>query len=508
MQIASYEYIVTLSIYFLIIFALCYFANKRTRDLSDYVLGHRSLSGPIVALGAGASDMSGWLLLALPGAVFVHGLNQIWMPIGLLCGAYLNWRLVSPRLRAYTEIANNALTIPAYFDNRFHDTTRVLRLVTAAAILIFFTVYASAGFVSGALLFESAFHLSYHTALWISAVFVIIYTAFGGFLAISWIDFFQGSLMFFALIITPLYTLHHMGGWHKAFHQLMPLGAGYLQPLHGMTTIGLLSLLGWGLGYFGQPHILVRFMAIRSVKELPTAWRICMSWMFIGLVGAVVTGLVGHAYYTRGLLHPEGTFLLLAKSMFLPWVTGILLAAVLSAIMSSSSAQLLISSSALTEDMFHRFLRRRASQSELVFISRLMVGAIALVAIGLAYNPKNSILELVSYAWGGLGAAFGPVILGSLFWRRMKRMGAISGIAVGALTAIVWKSVLSHYGGVFAIYEIIPGALLATFSIITVSLLGSAPSEQICCEFDQARANVQGEKPSNTDLVYPDIKNN
>lgn len=491
MHISEYKYIITLSIYFLIIFILCYYANKRTRDLSDYVLGHRSLSGPIVALGAGASDMSGWLLLALPGAVFLHGLNQIWMLVGLLLGAYFNWRLVSPRLRQYTEIANNALTIPAYFDNRFQDKTHFLRIVTAAAVLIFFTVYAAAGFVSGGLLFQSAFHMSYHTALWLSAAFVIVYTAFGGFLAISWIDFFQGSLMFFALIITPLYTLNHIGGWHEVLHRLAPVGPGYFQPLHNMTIIGILSLLGWGLGYFGQPHILVRFMAVRSVKELPSARRICMTWMFVALIGAVLTGIVGHAYFSGGLLHPEGTFLLLAEDLFIPWIAGVLLAAVLSAMMSTSSAQLLMASSALSEDIYHRFIRRKASQSELVLVSRLMVGFISLVAIALAYNPKNSILDLVSYAWGGLGAAFGPVVILSLFWKRMTRGGAIAGIIVGAMTAIIWKGLLSHFGGVFSIYEIVPGSILAALVIIIVSLLGKAPTTEITNEFDKVRESIK-----------------
>jgi len=454
------------------------------------VLGHRSLSGPIVALGAGASDMSGWLLLALPGAVFLHGINQVWMLIGLLLGAYFNWRLVSPRLRQYTEIANNALTIPAYFDNRFHDNTHFLRIVTAAAVLIFFTVYAAAGFVSGALLFQSAFDMPYHMALWISAAFVIIYTAFGGFLAISWIDFFQGSLMFFALIITPLYTLHHLGGWHEVLHRLAPMGAGYFQPLHNMTVVGILSLLGWGLGYFGQPHILVRFMAIRSVKELPNARRICMGWMFVALIGAVLTGIVGHAYFNGGLLHPEGTFLLLAEDLFIPWIAGVLLAAVLSAMMSTSSAQLLMASSALSEDIYHRFIRRKASQSELILVSRLMVGFISLIAIALAYNPKSSILELVSYAWGGLGSAFGPVIICSLFWKRMTRIGAIAGIIVGAMTAIIWKSMLSHFGGIFSIYEIVPGSILAALAIIVVSLLDEAPPKEVTNEFDKVKASL------------------
>ena len=482
--------VITFIIYFFIIFIVCYYANRRTKGLSDYILGHRSLSGPITALGAGASDMSGWLLLALPGTIFLHGLNQIWLPIGLSIGAYFNWRLVSPRLRVYTEVAGDALTIPAYFDHRFHEHTKIIRVVTALAVVVFFTFYSAAGFVSGALLFQTAFHLSYTVALWSSAAFIILYTVFGGFLGISWIDFFQGSLMFFALILTPLYTFHYIGGWHVMLHRLMPLGHGYLQPFHDIGVIGILSLLTWGLGYFGQPHILVRFMVIRSVRALPAARRICMTWMVISLLGAIATGIVGHAFFTGGLLDPESTFLKLAEDLFIPWLAGILLAAVLSAIMSTNSAQLLAGASALVEDFYHRFLRKQASQKELVVVSRLMVGVIALVAIGLATDPKGTILQLVSYAWAGLGAAFGPVVLGSLFWKRMTGKGAIAGIVTGMLVVILWKAYLLPYGGVLSVYELLPGFLLASLAILGVSLLDKPPAQVVRDEFETVKERL------------------
>lgn len=478
-------YLITLLIYFSIIFTLCYYANKHNRSLSDYMLGGRGLSGPVTALGAGASDMSGWLLLALPGAFFVEGLNQIWMPIGLILGAYINWLCVAPRLRVYTEIANNSLTIPAYFDNRFRDTTKKIRCVSGIVVLIFFTFYAAAGFVSGALLFKTEFGLSYEKALLLIAIIIAVYTSVGGFLAINWIDFFQGTLMFFALLITPVYTLYHMGGLDDMLHRLEPLGNLYFSPFHHITTIGLISLLAWGLGYFGQPHILVRFMAVREVKALKSARRICMTWMTCSLIGAMGVGIIGRAWFINGLAHPESDFLELAQNLFVSWIGGFLFAAVLSAVMSTISAQLLAASSALTEDFYHRFFRRNASQKELIWIGRLTVGFIALIAIILAYNPQSSILSLVSYAWAGLGASFGPVILFSLFWRRMTLNAAIAGILSGTIIVIIWKAWLSTYGGIFNLYEIVPAFILSSLIIIIVSYLDNPPDEAITQEFDK-----------------------
>jgi len=483
-------YIIIFLCYFSVIIALCLIANRRNSKLSDYVLGDRSLSGPITALGAGASDMSGWLLLALPGAVFASGLNQIWMPIGLLIGAYLNWKFVSSRLRSYTETANNALTIPAYLDHRFHDNSTLLRALTALVVLIFFTFYSAAGFVSGAVLFQVAFHLNYTTALIIGAVIVMCYTAIGGFLALSWIDFFQGSLMFFALLITPIVTYHHLGSIHSVIANLTQINPHYFHPLEGMTLVGVLSLLGWGLGYFGQPHILVRFMAIRSIKELPIARRICMGWMGLSLLGAVLTGILGHAFFTNGLHNPEKVFLDLAQTLFISLLTGVLLSAVLSAMMSTVSAQLLAASSALTADFYSRFLRKNASQKELVIISRVCVLLIAMISILIASNPKGSILQLVSYAWAGLGAAFGPVILFSLFWKRMTRNSAIIAIMIGATTVVVWKLFIAPMGGWFQIYEIIPGFIFASAAIVLVSLWDTVPSTAMENEFEQAKLNT------------------
>lgn len=461
-------------------------ASRRTRNLADFLLGGRSLGGAMAALGAGASDMSGWLLLGLPGAVYTLGLQEIWLPIGLSIGAYLNWQFVAKRLRVYSEIANNSLTIPAYFDNRFRDTSGILRVVTASAVLIFFTFYAAAGFVGGALLFQSALGINYTTALWIAGILLVGYTAIGGFLAVSWTDFFQGSLMFFALLLVPLVTLSDLNGhWDAAITNIQNINPQLTDVFANISFLTICSLLAWGLGYFGQPHILVRFMATKSAKEIPKARFICMTWMILSLYGAVFTGFIGIAYFsTTPLTDPESVFLILAQSLFSPWIAGILLAAVLSAIMSTIAAQLLASSSAVTEDFYHRFLRKKAGAKESILISRLTVIIVALMAIGLAYNPESSILNLVAYAWAGLGAAFGPVMLFSLFWRRMTRNAAVAGIILGGASVIIWKQ-LYAWGGLFTLYEIIPGFILASVAIIVVSLLDKKPAPEIEAEFTQ-----------------------
>lgn len=478
--------IITYVIYFAIILAIGFVASRATKNLSDYVLGGRSLSGPIAALGAGASDMSSWLLLALPGAVFLYGVSEIWLPIGLSLGAYINWVFIAKRLRVYTEIANDSLTIPAYLENRFHDTSGILRAITALTILFFFTFYASAGFVGGAILFQSTFDLSYTSAMWISASFLIIYTSVGGFLAVNWVDFLQGTLMLVALIAVPLVTLNQLGGWDATINSMQTLSINYDKFTSNISGIEIASLLAWGLAYFGQPHILVRFMAARNKNVIPLARRICMSWMLLAMLAAIATGLIGSLYFTvdpnRTLLNPETVFISLAKLLFHPWLIGILMAAVLSAIMSTLAAQLLASSSALTEDIYHRFGRRNASQKELVWMSRLTVVLIALAAIVIAYNPSSTILKMVEYAWGGLGASFGAVIVFSLFWPRMTRNGAIAGIVFGAVGIIAWEQV---EGGLFDLYELIPAFLLSSLGIVVVSLLDKLPSAAIHAEYQR-----------------------
>ena len=446
--------------YITIVLVIGVFASRVTRNLSDFVLGGRRLSPVIAALGAGASDMSGWLLMALPGAVFVWGLKEIWIPVGLTIGAYLNWRLVARRLRIATEKLGNALTIPAYFNYRFRDHNPLLRTTTALVIIVFFTFYASAGFVSSAVLLNSIFGIDYMSALIIGASVMVIYTCVGGFLAVSWVDFFQGSLMFFALMIVPFMTFHAIhipSHYAEVMNRLPPY---FFNPFHHFSVLGFISLLAWGFGYFGQPHILVRFMAIKSPDGLLVARRICMTWMTLSLVGAVLTGLSGAIYFKGRLAEPEAVFLYLANILFNPWMAGILISAVLSAIMSVVSAQLLASASAVTEDIYHALFKKNLDQKRLVLIGRMTVVGIALVAAILASNPKSNILQLVAYAWSGLGASFGPIILMSLYWKRMTSGGAMAGMIAGALTVILWHYLGNKIGGIFQLYEIVPAFLM------------------------------------------------
>jgi sodium/proline symporter len=469
--------------YLLGMLAIGIYFYLRTRDLSDYVLGGRQLGGTVAALSAGASDMSGWLLLGLPGAMYVGGMNNVWIGVGLVIGAYLNWQFVAKRLRIYTEVANDSITLPDYLENRFNDQSRVLRVASALVILVFFTFYTSAGMVGGAILFEETFGLNYSLALWLGAIVIVSYTFLGGFMAVSWTDFFQGLLMFLALCAVPMFLIGKVGGWDDAVSRVASLNVEHVDIFSGMTFLGIISLMVWGLGYFGQPHILARFMSVKSSREIPKAQLVGMSWMVLSLFGAIFTGFLGIAYFADApLKNAETVFIALTQVLFNPWIAGILLAAILAAIMSTIDSQLLVCSSAIAEDFYKQILRKNAGQKELVWISRIAVLVIALIAILLASNPNSKVLSLVAYAWGGFGAAFGPVVILSLFWKRMTRNGALVGMILGALTVIVWKQLK---GGVFDVYEILPGFILCSLGIIVVSLLDKEPSEEIIREFEK-----------------------
>ncbi|MDP3813730.1 sodium/proline symporter PutP [Pseudomonas sp.] len=491
---ASTPMLVTFVVYIAAMVLIGLFAYMRTQNLSDYILGGRSLGSFVTALSAGASDMSGWLLMGLPGAVYMSGLSEGWIAIGLIAGAYLNWLFVAGRLRVQTEHNGNALTLPDYFTNRFEDSSRVLRIFSALVILVFFTIYCASGVVAGARLFESTFGLSYETALWAGAAATIAYTFIGGFLAVSWTDTVQATLMIFALILTPIVVMLASGGVDTTFLAIAAQDATHFDMLKGATFVGVISLMAWGLGYFGQPHILARFMAADSVKSIPAARRISMTWMILCLGGAVAVGFFGIAYFSANpdlagavTENPERVFIELAKLLFNPWVAGVLLSAILAAVMSTLSCQLLVCSSALTEDFYKAFLRKGASQLELVWVGRAMVLLVAVIAIALAANPENRVLGLVSYAWAGFGAAFGPVVILSLMWKRMTRNGALAGMLLGALTVILWKNFLGHLG----LYEIIPGFIFATIGIVVFSLLDKAPSASMLKRFAAAEREYQ-----------------
>lgn len=491
--------VLTFVLYIIVMVGIGLYAYRATTNFSDYILGGRSLGSVVTALSAGASDMSGWLLMGLPGAIFISGLSEAWIAIGLIVGAWLNWLIVAGRLRVHTEVQYNALTLPDYFTHRFGDTKKILRVVAALTILIFFAVYCASGIVAGAHLFETLFAMDYHTAIWVSAIATIAYVCIGGFLAISWTDTFQAGLMLFALFLAPIFTLIAISNVDGAtFTQLIETARpvaenkpGAFDMITNVSLVAIISSLAWGLGYFGQPHIVVRFMAIDSVKSIPAARRIGIAWMTLCLAGAVAVGFFGIAYFQAypalaGAVNAnsEVVFIELAKILFNPWIAGVILAAILAAVMSTLSCQLLVCSTTLTEDLYKAFFRPNASEKELIWTGRLMVVLIAILAIVIALMDKDEkVLGLVAYAWAGFGAAFGPLILLSLLWKRMTLAGAVSGIVVGTITVILWRNFLKESTG---IYEIIPGFIFATLSIVVVSLLGKAPHQALVDRFDEA----------------------
>ena len=483
--------LITFLFYIVAMVVIGLIAYRATTSFDDYILGGRRLGSFVTALSAGASDMSGWLLMGLPGAIYLSGLSEMWIAIGLIIGAWLNWLLVAGRLRIHTEIQNNALTLPDYFSNRFNDHKKILRVVSAIIILIFFAIYCASGMVAGARLFESMFGMSYTTALWISAIATISYVFIGGFLAVSWTDTIQASLMIFALLITPIVTILSLGDISIVNAALEAARPQAYNLFTDMSFVAVLSLLAWGLGYFGQPHILVRFMAADSVKSIPNARRIGMTWMILCLGGAVAAGFFGIAYFelhpelaTVVNANPETVFMELTKTLFNPWVAGVVLAAILAAVMSTLSCQLLVCSSTLTEDFYKAFIRKNASQKELVWIGRLMVLLIAILAIVLATNPESKVLGLVAYAWAGFGAAFGPLIILSLFWKRMNLSGALAGMVVGAVVVIAWKNI--SFFAATGIYEIIPGFICSFLAIIFFSLISKEPTADMIERFETA----------------------
>lgn len=473
------EVFISLGIYLVGMLLIGYYSYKKTSDLNDYMLGGRGLGPAVTALSAGASDMSGWMLMGLPGAMYASGISSLWLAIGLTIGAFLNYIIIAPRLRTYTEVANDSITIPDFLENRFNDYSKILRSVSALVILIFFTLYTSSGLVAGGRLFESSFNTDYKVGLFITAGVVVAYTLFGGFLAVSMTDFVQGIIMFIALILVPVVAFTDIGGVQNTFQEIKNVDPSLLDFFKGTSFLGIISLLAWGLGYFGQPHIIVRFMAIGSIKQLKTARRIGMSWMIVSIIGAMLTGLIGIAYYSmhgQELADPETVFIGFSTILFHPLITGFLLAAILAAIMSTISSQLLVTASSLTEDFYKTFLRRDASDKELVLIGRITVLIVALIGISLSINPNDTILGLVGYAWAGFGSAFGPVILLSLHWKRMTKWGALTGMLVGAITVLIWANipVLQE-----TLYEMIPGFLLSTITVVLVSLATQKPSKEI-----------------------------
>ncbi|WP_434812002.1 sodium/proline symporter PutP [Microbacterium sp. bgisy189] len=483
---------IALGVYFAGMLLIGYFAARRTKTHEDYMLGGRNLPPWAAALSAGASDMSGWLVMGLPGAIYAAGLIEAWIAIGLTIGAYLNWLLVAPRLRAYTEVSANSITVPSFFENRLKDRTRLLRILSAVIILVFFTLYISSGMVAGGVFFESAFDGDYLVGMLLVTIVTLAYTLFGGFLGASLTDVAQGLMMLTALIVVPIVAITQLGGIAAVGETLTEVEPAHLsmfggEEFTGVTLIAIISALAWGLGYFGQPHIIIRFMALPSAAAAKPARRIGMTWMVLSMLGAVVSGLIGVAFIAdRGidLANPETIVLLMSQTLLHPLVAGLVLAAVLAAIMSTISSQLVVCSSALVEDLFRVMRKTPPSDRMLAYLGRGCVLAVAVIAALLAISPNDTILGLVSFAWAGFGASFGPIILLSLFWRRLSTWGALAGMATGAVIVFTWG--LLNTG----IYELLPGFVGALLVAMLVSLATHKPDERIEREFTDTQAIV------------------
>ena len=481
---------------------------KKNTTHADYILGGRGMNIWVTSMSAQASDMSGWLLMGLPGTAYLLGAGTTeaaWTAIGLAIGTYLNWLIVAKPLRKYTQIAGNSITIPDFLQNRFKSKSNVLRVFAAVFILIFFTVYTSSMFAAGAKLFDYIFGMGYLPALILSVVVVAVYTYLGGFKAVCWTDLFQGLLMFFAIIVDAAFMYKDLTGTGFEWSQLGDVSLGITK---GFGAMGIVSAIAWGFGYFGQPHILTRFMAIRSSKEIKPARIIAMVWVIISLALAVIVGMLANPFLKQlmasgqlpaGILGADGmladsekVFMVLIQHMFPTVIAGVLLAAVLAAIMSTADSQLLVASSSFSSDIYNTIFDKNASEKRLLLISRLAIVAIALIAFVLALDPNSSVFEIVAHAWAGFGAAFGPIILCSLFWKRCNEKGALAGVISGGAVALLWAYMPSLIWGadipaVFTVYEIIPGAVISFICIFAVSLLTKAPSDEVVKEFESVK---------------------
>lgn len=497
--------LVAFAAYLLFMIVIGVWCMKQTTGADDYFLGGRGLSGPVAALSAQASDMSGWLLMGLPGAVYALGTGQAWIAIGLGLGTIANWLIVAKPLRSYTIVANNSMTLPEFFGNRYHDKKKILLGISSAIVVIFFLVYTASALASGGKLFNTVFGIDYHLALLIGAAVILVYTFMGGFLAVCTTDFVQGSMMFIALLIVPIVAWGYVSGSFEDLLMQSGVQSGHYLSLmyngdHPITLVEIVSNLAWGLGYCGMPHILVRFMAIKNEKELKKSSAIAITWVAISLSLAVIIGLVGRAFLmpeilgeTAGAASAESVFVEMIKKVFmeylpLPFIGGLFLCGILAAIMSTADSQLLVCSSSVSADIYKDILNPKASDKAVLKIGRITTVAVAVLAIFIAWNPESSVMDLVSNAWAGLGAAFGPLVIMSLFWKRANLPGAITGLISGASTVIIWDYIPlvggQTLGKATGLYSLLVGFIISLLFIIVVSLLTKAPEQTILDEFD------------------------
>ena len=495
--------LVAFIVYFIFVLGIGYYFYNKSHNMEDYFLGGRSMNPYVAAMSAQASDMSSWLLMGLPGAVLLLGLGEAWIGIGLAIGSYLSWLFVAKKLRVHSEVSGNALTMPEFFSNRFKDEKGILRMVAAVIILFFFVVYVASGFKGCGVVFQAVFpEVGLEIAMIIGAIIIIAYTFMGGFKAVAWTDFFQALLMVIAIIAVPLATIGHTsGGWDAIHAGLDGLGTEFLNIFYdggtAMGIIGIISLMAWAFGYFGMPHIVVRYMSIRDPKEVKVARRVSLIWIVLALSFAILVGVVGRGYLIvqyGGI--PEGfdaehIFLFLGDEMFPALICGVLYAAILAAVMSTADSQLLVASSSITNDILGKTewaKKQENVESKLMWIARGIVIVIAILAIILALYGGSNIMGLVSYAWAGFGAAFGPLMILSLYWKRMNYYGALASMFVGFLTVILWNMFLAGPTGV---YELLPGFIFSLIAGIIVSLATKPPSDDIVEEFEKAEAIVK-----------------
>lgn len=492
-----------------------YYAKRASESSDNYLIGGRSLSPWVTAMGAEASDMSGWLLMGLPGVAYWFGLSDaIWTAIGLAIGTYLNWLFVAKRLRVYSHIAGDAITIPDFLSNRFKEDKKVIMTIAALFILIFFSVYAASCFVTVGKLFSTLFGTRYISMMILGALFVVIYTFIGGFLAESASDFMQGIVMIFALSATLITGIVVAGGISAVVENAKSIPGffdffGIAQPklVDGVQQVGengkalfdepgkygiltIISTLSWGLGYFGMPHVLLKFMAIRKSNELKLSRRIAMIWVIISLIAAVAIGIIGRVLYPVAFLTQsasENIFILMSTNFFIPIFAGIVMAGILAATISSSDSYLLIAASAFSKNIYQGIMKKEASDKEILRVSRITLIIIAIIAMIIALDENSVIFKVVSFAWAGFGATFGPIMLFSLFWKRVTRSGAIAGMISGGTMVFVWNMLIKPLGGIFGVYELLPAFLISCIAIVIVSLLSEEHSKEIQEEFELAK---------------------
>lgn len=499
---ADIPVLISFLIYLMVMIGIGFYFSNKSKKMSDYFLAGRGLNSWVTAMSAQASDMSGWLLMGLPGAAYAAGMGNYWIAIGLAIGTALNWMFVAKPLRKFTEKAGDSITIPQYLQNRFKADSPVVRLVCAVVIFVFFLVYTTSAFVSGGKLFQVVFNIDSanetytKAAVIISACIIVLYTFLGGFNAVAWTDLIQGFLMFFTIVALPiaLITSTPDFSWDMiaATPKMVEEGAdasGYASMFSGRSANSIISDLAWALGYFGMPHILVRFMAIKDAKSVKKSAIIAIIWVVISLGAAVLIGVLGRVYLdsigvTLAGNQQELVFIDVVRRLFPGAIAGIFLSAVLASIMSTADSQLLVTASAVVNDFYKVVVKKEASDKKLMWISRITVMVISIIACILALDPKDSIMGIVSNAWAGFGAAFGPAILLSLYWRRLTLKGTVAGIIGGAATVIVWEYLL-HWSGI--LYSIVPGFVVSIILTVVVSLVDKEPSDEVKALFDEAR---------------------